>query len=53
MKKYIPLFAMVLICLASFALFAAQGALQRGQRMLFIVLMVIALIFWKRSLKSP
>jgi hypothetical protein len=48
----IPLYAMFLICLTEFALYLAQGALTRNERMLFIVMMCTALIFWNRLRKT-
>jgi len=52
MKKQLSLFVIVLLILAGYALFAAQRALHRGELSLFVVLMVIAVIFWTRSQKK-
>lgn len=51
MKNSYSLLAVIFVCLAGYALFAAQGAYQRGERMGAFLLIVIALIFWKRSQK--
>lgn len=52
MSKQSSLFVIILVALAGFALYAAQDAFHRGERMLFIVLLFIAVIFWKRIQKS-
>ena len=51
MKKQFSLFVVILLCLAAYALYAAQKALHRGELMLFIVLICITVIFWNRSHK--
>ncbi|HXW89044.1 MAG TPA: hypothetical protein VEK33_00720 [Terriglobales bacterium] len=52
MSKQMSLFVVILVILAGYALYAAQGALHRGERMAFIVLLFIAVLFWKRVQKS-
>jgi hypothetical protein len=52
MKKQIPLFIIILLCLTAYAVYAAQDALHRGERALFFVMLIIALIFWKRIQKT-
>ena len=52
MKKQIPLFIIILLCLTLYAVYAAQHALHRGERALFFVMLIIALIFWKRIQKT-
>ena len=53
MKKPLSLFLIVLVALAGYALIASGQALHRGQVMLFIVLLAIALICWTRTQKKP
>jgi hypothetical protein len=52
MKKQIPLFIIILLGLTAYALYAAQDALHRGERALFFVMLIIALIFWKKLQKT-
>ena len=52
MKKQIPLFVIILLCLTAYAQFAAQDALHRGERTLSFVMIVVALIFWKKLQKT-
>ena len=52
MKKQLSLFVIVLVCLAAYALFAAQRALHRGEITLFIVMLFIAVMFWNRIQKK-
>jgi hypothetical protein len=53
MQKQIPLlFIIILLCLTAYALYAAPDALHRGERALSFLLIVIALIFWKRLQKT-
>jgi hypothetical protein len=52
MKKQISLFIIILLCLTAYALYTAQDALHRGERMLSFVMILIALIFWKRLQKT-
>jgi hypothetical protein len=52
MKKQLPLLVIIFLCLGAYALYAAQKAFHRGELMLFIVLLFIAVIFWNRSQKS-
>ncbi len=52
MKKQIPLFIIILLCLTAYALYAAQGATHRGERDWAFILIVIALIFWKSLRKT-
>lgn len=49
--KPFTMFAIVLACLAAYALFAAEQAIQRRDSMLFVVLLATVVIFWKRSQK--
>jgi hypothetical protein len=52
MKKQIPLFIIILLGLTAYALYAAQDALHRGERALFFVMLIIALIFWRKLQKT-
>lgn len=52
MKKQVPLFIIILLCLTAYALYAAQDALHRGERALFFVMLITALIFWKKLQKT-
>jgi len=48
MKKRLSLFVAVFFCLTAFAIYSAQRASHRGELMLSLVLMVAALLFWRR-----
>jgi hypothetical protein len=48
MKNPFLLFSIILLCLAGYALYAAQDAFHRGERGLSFILIFIALIFWNR-----
>jgi hypothetical protein len=49
MKNPFALFNLILVCLAGLALSMAPQALHRGDIMASFLLLVIAMIFWKRS----
>jgi hypothetical protein len=48
MKNPFALFAATLVCLGILALYLAPQAFHRGNIMLFVVLIVAALIFFRR-----
>jgi hypothetical protein len=48
MKNPFALFAIILSCLAVYALYASHGAYQRDERMAGFVLLIIAMIFLNR-----
>jgi len=48
MKNPLWLYGAILVCLAAWALYAAQDAFHRGERSLAFILIIIAMIFWKR-----
>jgi dipeptide/tripeptide permease len=52
MKKHLSLFVVVLLFLTAYALYASQRAAHRGELMAAFVMMVIAVIFWRRLQKS-
>jgi len=52
MKRPLTLFVAVFVCLTAFAIYSAQRASHRGELMLFLVLMVAAVLFWKSLQKS-
>jgi hypothetical protein len=47
MKKHFPLVAIIVIGLVALALYTMRGAIDRGEQMLLVVLIVITVIFWK------
>ena len=51
MRKQLPLFIIILVVLAAYAIFLARGALHRGNLALFIIMIFIAVILWNRSQK--
>jgi hypothetical protein len=51
MNKPIPLFIVILLCLTAYSLYAAQDAMHRGERGLCFIMLIIALIFWKKIQK--
>ena len=48
MKNPFFVFSIILVCLAGYALYAAQDALHRGERGLAFIMIIIAMIFWKK-----
>jgi hypothetical protein len=52
MKKQVPLFIVILLCLTAYALYAAQDAGHRGERALAFGMLIIAVIFWKKLQKT-
>jgi hypothetical protein len=52
MKKQFPLLAIIVIGLVALALYAMHGAIDRGEQMLLVVLIMIAAIFWKLLRKN-
>ncbi len=52
MKKQIPLLIVVLLGLTLYSLYAAQDSLHRGERALAFIMLIIALIFWKKIQKT-
>jgi len=48
MKNLVPPLVIVFLGLFAYSLYAAQDAMHRGERALAFILIVIALIFWKR-----
>jgi len=52
MKRPLTLFVAVFVCLTAFAIYSAQRASHRGELMLFLVLMVAAVLFWKSLQKK-
>ncbi len=49
MKNPFVLYSAILVCLAGLALSLAPQALHRGDIATFFLMLVIALIFWKRA----
>jgi lipopolysaccharide export LptBFGC system permease protein LptF len=47
MRRSLPLFAAVFVCLTAFAIYRAQQAYHRGELMWAFILMVAAVLFWK------
>lgn len=52
MKKQLSLFIVTLVCLTAYALYASQRALHRGELTASVVMLIIAVMFWKRIQKS-
>jgi hypothetical protein len=49
MNKQLPLIVIVLVGLAGLALYLGVQAAHRGESIAVIVMLVIAMIFWKRA----
>jgi len=47
MRRSLPLFVAVFVCLTAFAIYGAQQAFHRGELMWFFILMIAAALFWK------
>jgi hypothetical protein len=52
MSKQLALFIIAMIALTAVAIMLAAQSFHRGQLMLFIVMIFVALIFWKRAQKG-